>query len=262
MNQTYALLVSSCDAYADCWPPFFSLLARHWQPCHHPIYLNTETKGYTFPGLDVRSPRVELSGHRGLAWSGRLLRCLDSIPHGIILYLQEDFFINDTVDVEMIDKLVALMERDTINHIGLMRGRRPGTESSYEFVDRIDRRAQYRISAQAGLWRVSALKSYLRRHETVWEFEWYGTRRAWRRPDSLFQTNPQYEAASGRAKVVPYTPTGVVHGRWVRNVVEDLFSAHGIEVDFSRRGFYDPATDEWERKPRYIRALRRLRSVR
>ncbi len=188
------------------------------------------------------------------------MRCLDLIPHEYVLYAQEDYFINDTVDAAMIDEFVALMERDRISHISLTRGGRPGTKSQYQFLDRIGQRAPYRINAQAGLWRRSALRSYLRRHETVWEFEWYGSRRARRKRDSFFQVNPAYEAARGN-RVIPYRATGVVHGRWVREVVEELFAAHDIAVDFSQRGFLDRDNDTWGQQPLVTKAIRRLRSI-
>jgi hypothetical protein len=241
-HQPYCLLVSSCDAYADCWLPFFTLLARYWQPKSHEIYLSTETKGFAFPGLTIRCPRVGLTPRLELAWSDRLLRCLEAIPYEIVLYLQEDYFLTDTVDVDFISYLVELMKYEAISHIGLERGltAKPGPKSVYAFLSYIDQRAEYRISAQAGLWKVSALKSYLRRHEDVWEFEWYGTRRAWRRPDTLMYVDADYEAAHGK-KVMPYEPTGIVQGRWVREIVEDLFLTNGIAVDYDSRGFHDPS---------------------
>ena len=38
------LLVNSCDAYADLWQPFFTLLKRYFVPLPAEILLNTETK--------------------------------------------------------------------------------------------------------------------------------------------------------------------------------------------------------------------------
>src|SRR5947207_14477378 len=93
VNQSYCLLVSSCDAYSDCWSPFFTLLARYWQPHTYSIYLNTETRGFEFPNLEIHCPRVGLTNSRELTWSERLLRCLEAIPYEIVLYLQEDYFI-------------------------------------------------------------------------------------------------------------------------------------------------------------------------
>jgi hypothetical protein len=258
--QSYCLLVSSCDAYADCWLPFFTLLAEYWRPHDHAIYLNTETQAFAFADLDIRCPRVGLTTSGKLAWSGRLLRCLDTIPYEIVLYLQEDYFIKDTVDVSMIERLVGLMVREGISYVDLNRSPRPGQESRYRFLSHIDQRADYRISAQAGLWRVSALKSYLRRHETVWEFECYGTRRARRKRDTFFYVNDEYEETYTK-KIIPYDATGVVHGRWVKTLVEDLFAAHNIPVDYAPRGFYDPCDDVWNRRSLLTKAARRIRSI-
>jgi hypothetical protein len=260
MGVPFAVLVSSCDAYEDCWEPFFTLLTTYWRPFEPVVYLNTETKAFSFAGLDIRCPRVEATADRGLAWSDRLMRCLDCIPEEIVLYMQEDYFVKEDVDVEMINELVEVMQTDRLSHISLVQSRRRGIASNYEFLDRIQQRDDYRICAQAGLWRVPVLKSYLRRHESVWELEWYGSRRARRRPDSFFFVNQHYEQVHGR-RVIPYRATGIVHGRWARPVVEDLFARHGIEVDFSRRGFLDADGDARSAPPLLTRAVRRLRSL-
>jgi hypothetical protein len=254
----YCILVSSCDAYADCWLPFFALLARYWPAPHPAIYLNTETRDFSFPALDVHCPRVGAAAGSALAWSERLIRCLDAIPFDYVLYLQEDYFVHAPVDAPMIGELVDLMQRAEISHIRLVHDDRPGSRSAYRYLSRIDQHARYRVTAQAGLWRVAALRSYLRPHETVWEFEWYGTKRAHRRRDSFFYVNEEYERRHGEA-VLPYRGTGVAHGRWVREIVEQLFAAHRISVNFDERGFYDPDTDTWGRRPLLTRAARRLR---
>ncbi len=262
-DRDYCLLVSSCDAYADCWPPFFTLLVTYWEASDRVIYLNTETKDFAFPGLDIRCPCVSLDRQRSrrLAWSDRLRRCLDTIPDDIVLYVQEDYFLKDCVDVAMIDRLAGLMRDEDISHISMERDRRRGHKSRHQYLDVIDQRAEYRVSAQAGLWKTSVLKSYLRRHETVWEFEWYGTRRARRRRDTFLYVNDDYEARYGR-KVFPYDGTGIVQGRWTRAIVEDLFARHDIEVDFAARGFLeDDGISPIKRPPRPVRALRRLRSL-
>jgi hypothetical protein len=252
-------LVSSCDAYADCWPPFFKLLATQWSSPVPPVYLNTETRAYTFPGLDIRCPRVGLTESRELAWSDRLRRCLDRIPYEIVLYLQEDYFIDAPVDVETIESLVTLMDQETLTHVSLMRGRRSVSPAPYPGLSRLDQRTQYRISAQAGLWRRSGLRSYLRRHESVWEFEWYGTERARRKRDTLLCISDEYEQTHG-TKVISYHATGIANGRWARPVV-DLFAAHEIKIDYAVRGFYDPADHVADRGPLVRRATRRLRSL-
>src|SRR4051794_20134 len=136
LNQSYSLLVSSCDAYADCWGPFFSLLAKYWQP-PPAIYLNTETQAFSFPGLEIRCPCVGASSWRRLPWSELLLRTLDQIPQGIVLYMQEDYFIHDTVDAKTIGWFVELMEGEGISHISFeRRNLPPGEKSPYRFLSR------------------------------------------------------------------------------------------------------------------------------
>jgi hypothetical protein len=152
---------------------FFTLLAKSWQPSDYTIYLNTETKSFSFPGLDIRCPRVGLAASRELGWGKRLRRCLETIPLQTVLYLQEDYFVKDTADVPLVDRVARLMADEHIAHINLM-WRSPGQRSSYRFLSHMDQRAEYRVSAQAGLWKASVLRTLLRGHETVAEFEWYG----------------------------------------------------------------------------------------
>ncbi|MBR2668842.1 MAG: hypothetical protein IKE36_03490, partial [Solobacterium sp.] len=71
------LLVNSCDAYEDCWIPFFTLLKKYWNP-HMPIYLNTETKSWSFEGLDIRTLQLYRKEDKP-EWSERLIRTLQNI---------------------------------------------------------------------------------------------------------------------------------------------------------------------------------------
>lgn len=259
----YCLLVSSCDAYADCWLPFFTLLATYWRPCDCEIYLNTETRSFSHPALDIHCPRVGLAASHELTWSERLLRCLDTIPYETVLYLQEDYFIKDTVDVTLIESFAQLMRQEHISHISLERGTAitPGDKTPYRFLSLMHKSAAYRISTQAGLWKVSALRSNLRRHETVWEFEEYGTKRARRNHEIFLFLNEEYQKLHDQ-KPIAYDPTGVVQGQWARNVVEELFAAHNIDVDYAARGFYNPHTGPNGHRTLRTRARKKLRSIR
>lgn len=260
-DPSYCILVNSCDAYEDCWEPFFTLLTRYWPSIDQPIYLNTETKAFAFRDLSIVCPRAGLEARHALSWSEHLRRCLDVLPCEIVLYLQEDYFLTGSVDGQEISRLAELMRIHAIDHIGLERGLTaiPGVPTQHRFLSSIGQRVEYRISLQAGLWRVPVLRSYLRRRETVWEFEWYGSRRAWRRNHSFLHVNADYEREHGR-RMFPYHPTGIVQGRWVRDVVVELFAANGIEVDFTARGFHEDARPP-RRPAAPIRAVRRARSI-
>jgi len=89
---------------------------------------------------------------------------------------------------------------------------------------------------------VEALRSYLRPQENVWEFEILGSRRARKRPDSLFIANPAAVGNDGEG-ILPYfqgaVDTAIVKGRWQRGI-EEFFESRGIVVDFEARGFFTP----------------------
>lgn len=87
------------NARRNCWHPFLTLVAKLWQVHHQSIYFNTEAKPFALDHLDIRCPRVELSCRGPLPRSERLLRCLEVIPYDVVLYRQEDYFLNDAVTV-------------------------------------------------------------------------------------------------------------------------------------------------------------------
>ena len=54
----YSIIVNTCDSYSDCWDPFFKLFSVFWKDCKGKIFLNTEYKDYSFPGLDIIPTKV------------------------------------------------------------------------------------------------------------------------------------------------------------------------------------------------------------
>ncbi|MFM9834618.1 MAG: hypothetical protein ACKVOA_00770, partial [Methylophilaceae bacterium] len=73
------IFVNTSDSFEDCWHPFFSLFARYWPNCPYPIVLNTETKDYSFKGLNIVCAKVAIGENRRLTWSECLERALDYI---------------------------------------------------------------------------------------------------------------------------------------------------------------------------------------
>jgi hypothetical protein len=80
------------------------------------------------------------------------------------------------------------------------------------------------------LWRKDVLRSYLRRHETAWNFEWFGSKRATYLGHNFYSVAPDNS-------IIPYLCTGVMGGRWHPDVPH-LFRSVGIELPYERRGFF------------------------
>ncbi|RCJ25515.1 hypothetical protein A6770_27665 [Nostoc minutum NIES-26] len=237
----FTILVNSTDSFEDCWQAFFTLFSIYWPNCPHPIVLNTETKCFSYPGLNIQCSQIgsNESGKR-LSWSDCLIRCLDKIDSKYILYLQEDYFLNDYVNTDVIYDFLQIMEREGYSHIRLKAtlANNPHEPSSkYPQLWKIPQRSNYRIGLQAGLWLKDQLKFYLKPNETGWEFERWGSRRARKINDSFFCENSDYFKRQNK-DIFPYYPTGIVKGKWFEPAVGDLFKQHNIEVDYSVRGFY------------------------
>lgn len=240
MTAPYTILVNSSDGFDDCWQPFFTLLARYWPECNAPILLNTERKVADISSLSVVSTCVQSASEGRLTWSECLLRALDQVKTPLVMYFQEDYFLDKSADAERIERATTYMlDHPEVKHVALTRHGSLGPHESYPDapgLERIRQNARYRVSTQAGLWRVETLKSYLRSEESGWMFEIYGTWRAHRRAETFLCLKFD-EASDGPA--FDYVHTGIVKGKWLREIVP-VFAANNIEVDYQRRGFYQP----------------------
>ena len=78
---------------------------------------------------------------------------------------------------------------------------------------------------------------YIRRYETAWNFEWWGSKRAAILNPKFYVLDRNW-VKTNEFEIIPYIFTGVIGGKWFREVIE-LFDKNNIKMDFSRRGFYE-----------------------
>ncbi|MDD4913795.1 MAG: hypothetical protein PHW13_01985 [Methylococcales bacterium] len=260
--QDLTIFVNTSDNFEDCWIPFFTLFHRYWPDCRYPIVLNTETKDFQFAGLSIHCSKVAAGETRRLTWSECLARSLDAIETPYILYLQEDYFLENPVKTGQIELLLAEMRAGRADVIRIMEcgGAGPWRPTLNPLLWEVDQHSQYRISLQAGLWRKSTLRGQIRLHESPWQLEVFGSARARRKQEKVLCVNRDL-FSSPEAEILPYQPTGVVAGRWEREIVEPLFAKEGLAVDFSIRGFHDRNAKRPNKRPLFNRIYDRLRSL-
>lgn len=234
----YAVFVNSCDAFSDCWLPFFTLYERYW-PSPPTTYLNTERRTYSHDSLPIRSTRVaERAPTKGtLSWSDCLRRGLEVVEHDVILYFHDDYFLTQPVKTAGLAALATIMYADpSIGHIGVTHFGSPGP---YRPTEHADLRAPvqgslYSVNTQVGFWRTDALVSLLRCWESAWQFEVFGSQRSrWINYDLLTVVPSTLDNKACR--LVDYLHTGVIKGRWHPHVPE-LLAAHGLVLDYTTRG--------------------------
>lgn len=244
----YSILVNTCDKFEDCWNPFFTLFKLYWPDCEGKIYLNTEYKDYSYPGLDITAvkgceehhiPRTERA-----TWSQCLKWALEAMNTEIVLYLQEDYFLKDTVKNAEVEHYVQLMaEHSDIACIHLT-DQAVSAPTSSEFADLnvVEFKQRYRVSCQAALWRKEELLKILREYENAWEFEEFGSQRS-SIMKSCYLAVSRNKVKLNEYEIIPYIFTGIVQGRWYKESVP-LFAKHGIKMDFSKRGMLEDAPNK------------------
>jgi len=244
----YTIFVNSTDSFEDTWAPFFGLLHEFW-PTASPVVLNTETKSFTHPDVEIESTRIARPGDRRIPWGECMLRALEHIPTEQFLYLQDDYFLCRPVRTEVVDAAARAVIDEGLDCLRLMEcgGAGPWSPTVYEWFWSVDQHAKYRIALQAGLWTKTGMRKYLRRHESPWQMEVWGSIRASRIDGRIWCVNRDIFEEE-LSPVIPYVPTGIVKGAWNRAAVESLFAERGYDVDFGKRGWWDPASSAPRRR--------------
>ena len=238
MEDNYCVFVNTTDRFEDCWLPFFKLFSVYWPDFKGKIYLNTEYKEFQFPGLDIVSLQNCLITNDAdkITWSECLIRGLNKVNNNIVLYMQEDYFFNRSVNNEVIENYSKFLITNNIDclHLTTASGGAPYTDTAYPDLKSVGRLANYRISCQAALWKKEVLLSYVRSHESPWQFEKYASKRARILNHNFLAIDEKFH---GGNTIIPYVLTGIIQGRWKEEVVS-LFTKYHINIDFTNRGFY------------------------
>lgn len=239
MCKDITVLVNSCDRYEDAWNPFFTLFKKYWTDCPYKIYLNTETKSYSYPGLDIECLNV-LNSKKKYTWSKRLIDCLKRINSKYIVFLLEDFFFLDYVKSGILDKTKVWLDQNedvscfqfypNVKLVSYDDGCFPG------FLRR-DMKGKWWLRCQAAIWRRSDLLQYLNPYENVWQYEEYGTNMA-KLYNKRFYNAADTDSIPFFYNVDITSGYGLYEGQWLESN-KALFEKENISVDFEKMGTWE-----------------------
>ena len=227
------VLVSSCDGYEELWRPFFTLLHRQWPEMPFEAALCTESKNYTGP----YAPQLCLHPQRpDVAWTTRLRQCLAQLKTPYVLLLLDDFFFTGPVDGERVVQCLRWMQQDADVACFSFYPTTGNLPADYPGFEKRPQNGLYRFNAQAGLWRTAQLMEFLCEDEDAWQWENQGNLRSF----SVTQAFYSEKESSDRIFPYDYMRHGLIGGKWFPET-KQLFEQYGLQVDFAKRGFYDPA---------------------
>lgn len=207
-----AVVVLSCDKYADLWDGFFQHFWRAWPDCPYPVYLFSNT-------VVARDERVVtvLSGDE-VSWSDSVKRCLLQVDADHVLLIQDDFYLRGRVKSAVIGLAWEVMCAEDAFYCRLvpdgarwLRGR-VGVEGGFRWISPL---SAFRISNQASIWRRESLLGFLVDGESPWQFEVLGSERT---------RSSRFGFLSTSQPALDYDGHGVlVRGRWTRRALREFY---------------------------------------
>ena len=233
-SKNIAILINSCDSYCDVWPLFFTAFMEYWPKCPYKVYLNSETKSYSHPGLDIVC--LNLGAKSELEpWGKRFRNSLKAIESKFVINLFDDFVLENAVNTQEIERCVAWLEEfDDVavfyfSHIVGVNN----SESIFTNFTLVPQWTDYRLNSAPAIWRRDALLKFSGPSDTPWAWEFFGSARTYLSKLKFYCAKPECE----NIYVYNYKQGGAIHrGKWVRSVVEPLIRRHSIEIDLKIRG--------------------------
>ena len=221
-----SIVVFSSDQNEDLWPIFHYYLNKYW-PNHPRTYLLTETKhSFDFITIGINTP-VE-------RWSARVREALKIIPDEKVIFISDDCFLNAEVNISKLLKCINILNDENIANINFKLSiDDTDINSNYPGFKIKQNNSNNRLSFLCGIWNRHALIDILSlKDATPWDLEAMQDMKNYtsyivsdEKVLSWFNDNPM---ASGAC----------VRGKWVREI-DNFLKQDGIEVDYSKKGFYE-----------------------
>ncbi|WP_167607484.1 hypothetical protein [Maribellus sediminis] len=228
--KNYSVFISSSDAYSDIWPLFFDLFQMNWHDFNGVIYLNTEEKEYSHPGLNIVCTRVGKLGSFGKTFRAGL----DKVPTDHVLLIMIDYIFMDKVRPYKLEEYYNYFVSENLDTLCLVHQNYPNQiPSVHPELNNVIPPAPYvMFSYQVAFWKKIILREMALPHENPWMSEWYGSKRAEKMKIRLACLKQDLE------RPIQYDLKGCLHqGKWLDNAV-DFIRAKELKVNFDKRGCY------------------------
>lgn len=217
------ILVCSCDSCADTFDPFHKCIEKYY-PNHPEIIYVTETIKNPYYKTICKNYPLDL-------WTKKIREALKEIDDDKILFMTDDNFIREPVDIERI-KYVEKNLKGNIAMFNFEKSFDPLDEPcEYEGFKKKNLKGIAVNSLLCGMWQKDKLMSVLNITCQPWEIE---------RLNIAFDY--EYYINSGDFIIdVGYRfqqPFAITKGKWAREIIP-FFAKENIQMNYNDRGFYD-----------------------
>jgi hypothetical protein len=219
-----AVLVASCDTYADLWKPFFTLFDKHWPDCPFPVFLGSNYTRYR------REKVISICVGQDVSWADNLHKMLDHIPSRRVILFLEDFLMVSPVDTRAVQHFLSIAQEEDLACLRLFPHPPPTRKlRGWPGLGVLRPGDDYRVSTQVAIWDAETLKALAWPGLSAWDFEIIGSLASNEMPAKFWSV---YEP------VIDYR-NGVWRGRWLLEGLE-ICTRAAIELDMQARGAFGP----------------------
>ena len=169
LKDKITYLILSCDKFSDLWDANIRMLRYNWPDRDFDVYIVTD-KETNRKFSDVKI----ISAGEFVEWSDRLKYALKSVSTDYVFVTLDDYLLIEKVDINRIQHLVGLMEKDHYDYIRLFKNpiKAKGAKVvGEEKLFHIKNEVNYSVNLYSGLWSKSFFEYCLREPKTAWMFE-------------------------------------------------------------------------------------------
>ena len=165
-----AIIIASCDKYADLWESVVSEFNKKWEDCPYNIYLVSNQKKYSCDRVQ------QVLVGEDVDWSTTMQLAVQKIDEDYILFWLDDVFLDSSIDTCVIAKHFEWMFENEADFLRLRANPRPKEYSGA--YGKLSTKASYRVSIFATIWKKNVFLDLVSPGESAWEFELIGTTRS------------------------------------------------------------------------------------
>ncbi len=162
-----AIMITSCDVYQECWKPIIVSLDKFWPDREYPRYIVTNYKEENLPNTTF----IKV-GDDNRSWCNLTRMGMEAIPEEYVIYLQDDYWLNQKVDNEAIKTHVDYFEKNSLDFLKIYDDMprdkyRIGDGDYCENPPDI----RYSINTAIAIWRKSTISKLMIQDWSGWKFE-------------------------------------------------------------------------------------------
>lgn len=232
-----AIMITSCDAYADCWKPMIFSLDKYWPDCEWPRYIVTNYKEED----DLPNTYIIKVGDDKHSWCNLARMGLEAIDADYVLFFQEDYWLGRKVDNEAIKAHVQYMDENQVDYLKIQDDIRRDDlriENSDYCMNPIDIR--YAFNTAIAFWRKSAIPQLLPEDWSGWEFERQITPYV-KEKNIIINSQALYSTEYVKKGIAPINGDAIVRGVWTHTAV-DFLKDNSMEDIIAKRPIMGPIT--------------------